>query len=53
MIIVGFDPDDAAIRFAKSRGFGWGVDGFGRMSAEDARWSVAAMWAIDVPAGQP
>lgn len=48
VVIVGFDPDDAAIKFANSWGVQWGNNGFGRISSKDAQKVLGEMWAIDV-----
>lgn len=53
VVIVGFDPADSSIKFANSWGVSWGANGFGRMSAKDAQRALIAMWAIDVPSGEP
>jgi hypothetical protein len=37
------------LKFANSWGTDWGANGFGTMSAVDAKKAVTAMWAIDVP----
>lgn len=49
VVIVGFDPLDASIKFANSWSVDWGADGFGRMSEADARKALTELWAIDVP----
>jgi len=47
--IVRFDPADGSIGFAHSWGVNWGNNGFGQLSAADARKGLHELWAIDVP----
>jgi hypothetical protein len=47
--IVRFDPADGSIGFAHSWGVNWGDNGFGRLSAADARKALRELWAIEVP----
>lgn len=46
--IVRFDPADRSIGFAHSWGVNWGHDGFGRLSAADAKKGLHELWAIEV-----
>jgi hypothetical protein len=48
--IVRLDPSDGSIGFAHSWGVDWGANGFGRLSAADARQALHDLWAIEVPA---
>jgi hypothetical protein len=47
--IVRFDPSDGSIGFAHSWGVNWGANGFGHLSAEDAKKALHDLWAIEVP----
>jgi C1A family cysteine protease len=47
--IVRFDPADGSIGFAHSWGVSWGDNGFGRLSAADAKKGLRELWAVDVP----
>jgi C1A family cysteine protease len=53
VVIVAADPRKSTVRFANSWGTDWGANGFGTMSAVDAKKAVTAMWAIDVPPAEP
>lgn len=47
--IVRFDPADGSIGFAHSWGVSWGDNGFGRLSAADAKKALHELWSIEVP----
>jgi hypothetical protein len=49
LAIVRFDPADGSIGFAHSWGVNWGHNGFGRLSAADAKKGLHELWAIEVP----
>jgi|KBSSwiStaDraftv2_1062776.scaffolds.fasta_scaffold291300_2 hypothetical protein len=46
--IVRFDPADGSIGFAHSWGVEWGNNGFGVLSAADAKKALHELWAIEV-----
>ena len=47
--IVRFDPADGSIGFAHSWGVSWGDNGFGHLSAADAKKALHELWSIEVP----